>query len=145
MKRHTTKVCAITALVILVSASCATTSTTSTMWTDPAAGGTWARPGHVEWVREIVQRQQGNPAAGALAGALIGGFLFGGRGPRALVGAAGGAAIGASASQGSVETRSYEVFVRFDDGSTGMFVYAGYPPFRPGDPVVLTPQGLARG
>jgi outer membrane lipoprotein SlyB len=79
-----------------------------------------------------------------LAGALIGGFLFGGRGPRALVGAAGGAAVGAAASHGAVESRSYEVMVRFDDGTDGMFVFAGFPPFRPGDAVVLTSQGLAR-
>jgi hypothetical protein len=26
-----------------------------------------------------------------------------------------------------------------------MFVYGGYSPFRPGERVVLTPQGLARG
>ncbi|HEY4183686.1 MAG TPA: hypothetical protein VGP07_01400 [Polyangia bacterium] len=135
-------VLAVAALGTIGAIGCATTTTTATTWTDPQEQGYWSRPGRVEWVREIVQRQQGNPGAGALAGALIGGFLFGGRGPRALVGAAGGAAVGAAASQGSTESRSYEVLVRFGDGSTGMFVYAGPPPFRPGDPVALTPQGL---
>jgi hypothetical protein len=52
--------------------------------------------------------------------------------------------VGAAASQGSAESRTYQVLVRFDDGTYGMFVYAGYSPFRPGDAVVLTPQGLAR-
>ena len=94
-------------------------------------------------MREIIQRREGNPAGGALAGALIGGFLFGGRGPAALIGAAGGAAVGAAASQGSAETRTYQVLVRFDDGTYGMFVYANYPYFSPGQPVMLTPQGLA--
>ena len=75
---------------------------------------------------------------------MIGGFLFGGRGPGALVGAAGGAAVGASASQGSSETRNFQVLVRFDDGAYGMFVYGGYSPFAPGEAVVLTPRGLAR-
>jgi len=127
----------------LSTASCATTTTTSTTSTaGPAVGQ--LRFGHVETVQEIVERTQGNPAGGALAGALIGGFLFG-RGPARLIGAVGGAAIGASASQGYAERRTYHVLVRFeDDGSYGMFVYGGYSPFRPGEPVVLTPQGLAR-
>jgi outer membrane lipoprotein SlyB len=131
-------------LLVTSSLACATTSTSSTTWVDPGPNVNWARPGRVESVREIVQRVEGNPAGGALAGALIGGFLFGGRGPAALVGAAGGAAIGASASQGASETRSYQVLVRFDDGEFGMFVYGGFSPFRPGEAVVLTPQGLAR-
>jgi outer membrane lipoprotein SlyB len=130
------------ALVGLLAFGCSTTTTYST-WSESSAMGNWARPGHVESVREIVQRREGNPAGGALAGALIGGFLFGGRGPGALIGAAGGAAVGAAASQGSSETRTYQVLVRFDDGTYGMFVYANYPYFSPGQPVVLTAQGLA--
>lgn len=123
---------------------CATTSTTSSTWVDPAASGNWVRPGRVESVQEIVRRMEGNPAGGALAGALIGGFLFRGRGPATLFGAVGGAAVGAAASQGSSETRTYQVLVRFDDGTYGMFVFQGFSPFRPGEPVLLTPQGLAR-
>jgi outer membrane lipoprotein SlyB len=135
------------ALVLLVSLApaCATTTTTSTTWTDPAAVG-YGRAGSVEAVRLIVQRTEGNPAAGAVAGALIGGLLFGGgRGPAAVAGAVGGAAVGAAASQGRSEQRSYEIIVRFDDGGYGTFVYAGYSPFRPGERVVVTPGGLARG
>lgn len=131
-------------VLLLASVSCATTSTTSTTWVDPNAPASWMRTGRVESVQEIVQRVEGNPAGGALAGALIGGFLFRGRGPATLFGAASGAAIGAAASQGSAEKRTYQVLVRFDDGSYGMFVYRGYSPFRPGEAVVLTPQGLAR-
>ena len=134
----------LTALLAVSSFACATPSTSSTTWVDPAAPGNWARTGRVESVQEIVRRVRGDPVGGALAGALIGGFLFGGRGPGALVGAAGGAAIGASASQGSAETRTYQVLVHFDDGTYGMFVYGGYSPFRPGELVVLTPRGLAR-
>jgi outer membrane lipoprotein SlyB len=95
-------------------------------------------------VQEIARRVEGNPAGGALMGALIGGFLFGGRGPGALVGAAGGAAVGAAASQGTAETRDYQVTVRFDDGGYGQFMYRGFSPFGPGELVVLTPNGLAR-
>jgi outer membrane lipoprotein SlyB len=130
-------------LIATSSLACATTSTSSTTWVAPPGPG-WARPGRVESVQEIVRRVEGNPAGGALAGALIGGFLFGGRGPGALIGAAGGAAVGAAASQGGSETRTYQVLVRFDDGGYGMFVYGGFPPFRPGEIVVLTPQGLGR-
>jgi outer membrane lipoprotein SlyB len=129
--------------LVLSTSACATTATSSTTWVDPYPSGNWARPGRVESVREIVRRVEGNPAGGALAGALIGGFLFGGRGPGALIGAVGGAAIGASASQGSSETRTYQVLVLFDDGAYGMFVYGGVSPFGPGQAVVLTPGGLA--
>lgn len=122
---------------------CATTSTTSTTWTAAPATAGPPRFGYVESVQEVVRRTQGNPAGGALAGALIGGFLFG-RGPARLVGAAGGAAIGAAASQGYSEQRTYHVLVHFDDGTYGMFIYGAFSPFRPGEAVVLTPQGLAR-
>ena len=128
----------------LLTVGCVTTSTTSTTWTaPPVAAQEWARPGRVDWIREVVHREEGNPVGGALAGAIIGGML-GGRGPAAVVGAVGGAAIGAAASQGGAESRSYEVFVRYNDGGYQTFVYGGYSPFRPGEPVVLTPRGLGR-
>jgi outer membrane lipoprotein SlyB len=124
--------------------ACATTTTTSTTWTDPSVAGL-GRSGSVQAVQEIVQRTEGNPGAGAVAGALIGGFLFGGgRGPAAVAGAAGGAAVGAAASSGSAEQRTYQVMVRFDDGGYGEFVYGGFSPFRPGERVVVTSGGLAR-
>ncbi len=122
---------------------CVTTSTTSTTWSADAPAQEWARPGRVEWVREVVHRQQGNPVGGAVAGAIIGG-LIGGRGPAAVVGAVGGAAVGAAASQGGAESRSYEVFVRYQDGGHQMFMWPDYCPFRPGEGVVMTPRGLAR-
>jgi outer membrane lipoprotein SlyB len=131
-------------LLVALSPACATTTTTRTVWTDPAAVG-YGRTGRVDSVQEIVQRTEGNPAAGAVAGALIGGLLFGGGyGPSAVAGAVGGAAIGAAASQGASEQRTYEIVVRFDDGGYGEFVYAGYSPFRPGERVAVTPGGLAR-
>lgn len=131
-------------LLMTVPLACATTTTTRTVWTDPAVG-TSRRAGSVSSVQEIVQRTEGNPAAGAVAGGLIGGLLFGGmRGPAAVAGVAGGAAVGAAASQGATEQRTYQIVVRFDDGGYGEFVYAGFSPFRPGERVVVTPGGLAR-
>ena len=127
-------------------AGCATTAEYSTTWTEPSAGGnSWSRKGRVVSVQEIVRRQEGHPAAGAVTGALLGGLLFRGRGPASLFGAAAGAAAGAAVSQGGPETRTYQVMVRFEDGTSQLFVYPGYPPFAPGQPVTWTPQGLAPG
>jgi outer membrane lipoprotein SlyB len=132
------------ALALALSQACATTTTTRTVWTDSSAAG-FGRTGSVAEVQEIVQRTEGNPAAGAVAGGLLGGLVFGGgRGPSAVAGAAGGAAVGAAASQGAREDRSYQVVVRFDDGGYGEFVYAQFSPFRPGERVVVTSGGLAR-
>jgi outer membrane lipoprotein SlyB len=121
--------------------ACATTSA------EQPTSGNWVLYGRVENVRQTVHRDQGDPGAGAAAGAIIGGVLgtaLGGRGFGTFVGAAEGAMIGAQASQGSYVGYSFEVFVRFDDGSLRRFVYDDQLPFRPGDYVVWTPQGLAR-
>ncbi|ACL65148.1 outer membrane lipoprotein, putative [Anaeromyxobacter dehalogenans 2CP-1] len=144
--------------------ACVTTTTSTRTWGDPygGGGGDWVRYGRVESIREVVQKQQGNPGAGAVAGAVIGGLLGSALGGHthydrygyahthasaggAVVGAVGGAMIGAAASQGSnAEYRSYEVFVRYEDGGVERHVYQGYAPFRVGDAVALTANGLAR-
>lgn len=126
----------------LLAPACVVTSTETRSWGDPyAQGGGYERHGRVDHVREVVQRQRGDPVGGAVAGAIIGGLL-GGRGPAAVVGAIGGAAVGSSLSQGSAEYRWYEVTVRFDDGGYEVFTYRDHSPFRPGDLVVLGPRGL---
>jgi outer membrane lipoprotein SlyB len=138
-------------LVPLLGAACVTTTRRTTTWGGYA--GYTERTGHVEWIRETVERREGQPAAGAFAGAVIGGLLGSaiGGGYRhhhasaagAVAGAVGGAMVGAAASQGSSEERSCEVTVRFDDGGAETFVYPEYAPFRVGDAVRVTPQGLA--
>jgi outer membrane lipoprotein SlyB len=125
-----------------VAMGCATTTTYSTEY--PAGDEYSPREGVVESVRQVVQRVEGNPAGGAVAGALIGAVLFGGHGPRTLFGAAAGAATGAALSQGSYETRIYQVVVRFDNGTRGMFSYRDYSPFAPGDRIALGPDGPRR-
>ena len=139
------------ALVPALLSGCVATTTESRTWGEPYGydqGQGWVRYGHVESIRETVQRQQGDPGAGAVAGAIIGGLLGNsftqGNPVGTVAGAVGGAMVGANASQGSAEARSYEVFVRFDDGGVERFVYPGALPFRVGDRVSLTDRGLAR-
>jgi outer membrane lipoprotein SlyB len=132
---------------IALTSACTTTTTTTRSWGEPYNDGYWVRYGRVEHIRETIQREQGNPAGGALAGALIGGMIggsLGGGGAGTIMGAAGGAVVGAQASQGSAERRFYEILVRFDDGGVLSVVYEGYPPFRVGEFVQQTPQGLFR-
>jgi len=117
---------------------CATRSVTETTWAARPAPDELGRAGRVESVREVVQHVEGNPAGGALLGALIGGVLTRGR----PIGVVGGAAVGAAASQGAYERRVYEVRVRFYDGVAARFRYYGFSPFAPGARVVLAPDGL---
>jgi outer membrane lipoprotein SlyB len=140
-------------LPAMLLSGCVTTTVASRTWGpagDPNA--VWVRYGQVESIRETVVRQQGDPAAGAAAGAIVGGILGSviggphhhGGGAGAFFGAIGGAMVGAAASQGGPDMITYEVWVRFDDGGYETFVYAPPVPFRIGDRVSLTPQGLAR-
>jgi len=138
---------ALSLVLVALTSACTTTTTTTRTWGEPYNDGYWVRYGRVEQIRETIQRQQGNPVGGAVAGALIGGVIghsLLGRGAGTIVGAAGGAAVGAQASQGSAERRFYEIVVRFDDGGVQSVVYEGYPPFRVGEFVQQTPQGLFR-
>ena len=128
-------------LLVAGALGCATTTTTEVTWTTaPGAPDETGRLGTVESVHESVERIDGNPAGGALIGAVIGGVLTGGR----PVGVIGGAAVGAATSQGHAEHRMFDVRVRFDDGVLGTFRYEGYSPFPPGARVLLTPQGLGQ-
>jgi outer membrane lipoprotein SlyB len=127
----------------LLLGACVTTSTHTTTWNE-SSPQSWERVGRVESIRETVRRHEGDPAGGAVAGAVIGGLLGGGDGLGVLFGAVGGAIVGAAASQGSAEERYYELQIRFDDGTGQSFLYHYFPPFRPGEMVSWTPQGLVR-
>lgn len=119
----------------------------ATVETYPAPAENWLLYGQVENIRQLARYVHGDPAGGAVAGALIGGLLgtaIGGRGLGTVAGAAGGAAIGANSSQGGYVGSDFEVYVRFEDGSLRTFVYRDQLPFRRGDYVVWTPQGLSR-
>ncbi|HEX7505985.1 MAG TPA: hypothetical protein VF550_04385 [Polyangia bacterium] len=134
-------------LILLTALIPACATSESETWGQPTPQGNWVLYGRVENVRESLHHQHGDPAGGAVAGAIIGGVLgtaLGGRGFGTFLGATEGAMIGANSSQGGYVGRTLEVFVRFDDGSLRTFVYQDYLPFRPGDYVVWTAQGLAR-
>ncbi len=147
MKKTARRVALLVLPALLLGGCYATSYRSQTYGGDPYAQQ-WARYGHVESVRETVQRQQGDPGGGAVAGAIIGGLLgnamSGGHGGATVAGAMGGAMVGAAASQGGAEQRLYEVFVRFDDGALETFVYQNVLPFRVGEPVALTANGLER-
>jgi outer membrane lipoprotein SlyB len=113
----------------------------------PAPPPGWAFYGQVASVQERYEHVHGDPGGGAVAGAVIGGVLgtaLGGRGLGTFIGATEGAMIGANASSGGYVGIAYHVIVRFDDGSLRTFVYRNQLPFRPGDYVVWTAQGLYR-
>jgi len=112
----------------------------------PNAPGNWAMYGFVEGIQQRGEYVHGDPGGGAVAGAVIGGLLgtaLGGRGFGTFVGAAEGAAIGANSSAGGYVVPAFHVHVRFDDGSLRTFVYRNQLPFRQGERVVWTAQGLA--
>lgn len=128
-----------------IAGGCVTSTTSDRVWyAAPPQAAHWARPGTVDWVREVVHRREGNPAGGAAAGAVIGALLLGNDAPSTWFGLVAGAAVGAAASSGSEEQRNYEVGVRFDDGGTAVFVYPGQSPFGPGELVAQTQHGLVR-
>ena len=127
-----------------IGTSCATTTTTSSTYTTAAPAADVGKVGTVDSVKEVVTRTEGNPRRGAVAGGLIGGVLFHGSAASVLFGAAAGAATGAALSNArNSEHRGFEVRVSFEDGSEGVFTYAGSSPFSPGDRVVIERNGLA--
>lgn len=141
----TARLAALVLLPALMLSGCVATTTRTQTWSSDPYGQEWARYGRVESIRETVRTQQGDPGAGAVAGAIIGGLLFGGHHPaQTIFGMGAGAMVGAAASSGSAEDRYYEIFVRFDDGAVERYIYQNVLPFRVGDPVVLSSQGLSR-
>jgi outer membrane lipoprotein SlyB len=130
-------------LIVLLVQGCATVESEA----GPAPAGNWVLYGQVESIRQVARQVQGDPAGGAVAGAVIGGLLgtaLGGRGFGTFVGATEGAMIGAHSSQGGYVGTDFHVHVRFEDGSLRTFVYHDQLPFRGGEYVVWTPQGLSR-
>jgi outer membrane lipoprotein SlyB len=121
-----------------LAAGCYSESTTSRTYTaEPSPGPSYAQTGRVVQVQEVTRERRGQPLAGAAAGGLLGGAIFHSWGAAAV-----GAGIGALASSGGSSQRVVEVTVQFDTGERGVYDYRDYAPFRPGQRVVATEDGL---
>jgi len=105
-----------------------------------ATPATCAECGVIESVREIDAKGQGS-GLGAVGGAVVGGLLGNqvgaGRGKDVMtvVGAVGGAVAGNEVEKRVKTTRSYQVTVRLNDGSSRVINEAGVPAWRTGDKV----------
>lgn len=96
--------------------------------------------GVIESVREIATKGEGS-GIGAVGGAVVGGALGhqvgGGRGQDVMtvVGAVGGALAGHEVEKRVKSTKSYEITVRFDDGTSRVFTETNAPTWRVGDKI----------
>jgi outer membrane lipoprotein SlyB len=99
-----------------------------------------AECGVVESVREIETMGEGS-GIGAVGGAVVGGVIGhqigDGRGQKiaTVVGAVGGAVAGNEIEKRVNTTKSYEITVRFEDGSSRVIHEASAPSWRTGDRV----------
>lgn len=96
--------------------------------------------GTVESIREIEKPGQAG-GAGAVAGGLLGGLLGHqvgngrGRDVMTVVGAVGGAVAGHQVEKNVKKAKTYEIMVRFEDGSTQTIAQETAPAWRAGDRV----------
>ena len=106
------------------------------------AVSTCAECGVIESVREVDAQGKGS-GLGAIGGAVVGGLLGNqvgaGRGKDAMtvIGAVGGAVAGNEVEKRVKTTRSYEVTVRLNDGSSRAISEAGQPTWHIGDKVKI--------
>ncbi len=96
--------------------------------------------GTIESIREIEKPGQAS-GAGAVAGGLLGGLLGHqvgngrGRDVMAVVGAVGGAVAGNQVEKNVKKAKTYEIMVRFEDGTTQTIPQETAPAWRTGDKV----------
>jgi outer membrane lipoprotein SlyB len=108
----------------------------------PVPAAKCAECGVIESVREIAAKGQGS-GIGAVGGAVVGGLLGnqvgGGRGKDVMtvVGAVGGAVAGNEVEKQVKATKSYEVTVRLNDGSSRVINEASAPSWRTGDKIKI--------
>jgi outer membrane lipoprotein SlyB len=94
----------------------------------------------IEEVREVEKAGTGS-GAGAVGGAVVGGVLGhqvgSGRGKdvATVLGAIGGAFGGNAIEKNARKTVEYQIVVRYEDGTKGLFVQATPPSWRSGDKV----------
>ena len=96
----------------------------------------------IEEVREVEKAGQAS-GGGAVAGAVVGGVLGhqvgGGRGKdvATVLGAVGGGFAGHQIEKNVKKTREYQIVVRYEDGTQGLFTQDTPPSWRPGDKVKI--------
>lgn len=98
--------------------------------------------GVIESVREIEKKGEGSglgAAAGGVAGGVLGHQTGGGRGRDVMtvLGAIGGAVAGHQIEKNVKKAKSYEIAIRFDDGSSQRITQGNPPAWRSGDKVKL--------
>jgi outer membrane lipoprotein SlyB len=103
--------------------------------------------GNVESVRVITHRAQGSglgAAGGAVLGGLLGHQVGGGNGQKiaTVAGAVGGAVVGNQVEGNMKATKSYEIRVRLDNGSTRTFHQNSAPRWASGDRVRIVKGAL---
>lgn len=96
--------------------------------------------GVIEAIRETEKPGEGT-GVGAMAGTVVGGMLGNqvgkgnGRDAMTIIGAVGGAIAGHQIEKSTKKTRSHEIVVRFDDGTTRTLSQSSPPSWRAGDRV----------
>jgi outer membrane lipoprotein SlyB len=108
----------------------------------PVVAATCRECAVIEEVREIEKAGQAS-GVGAVGGAVVGGVLGhqvgGGRGKdlATVVGAIGGGVAGHQIEKNVKKTKEYQITVRYEDGSKGLFTQESPPSWRPGDKVKI--------
>ncbi|MDO8596930.1 MAG: glycine zipper 2TM domain-containing protein, partial [Sulfuricaulis sp.] len=102
--------------------------------------------GVIQSVREIETKGEGSgigTVGGAVVGGVLGNQIGDGSDIATVVGAVGGAVAGNEIEKHVKSVKSYEITVRFDDGSTRVISEANVPAWRTGDKVKVT-NGVIR-
>ena len=103
----------------------------------------------VEEVREVEKAGQAS-GAGAVGGAVVGGVIGhqmgGGRGKdvATVLGVLGGGLAGNQIEKNAKKTVEYQIIIRYEDGSKGLFTQATPPTWRSGDKVKVI-NGVIQG
>lgn len=96
----------------------------------------------IEEVREVEKAGEaggGGAVAGGVVGGVLGHRIGSGRGNdiATVLGAVGGAVAGHQIEKNANKTKEYQIFVRYEDGSRGLFTQGTPPSWRPGDKVKI--------
>jgi len=108
----------------------------------PVVAATCRECAVIEEVREIEKAGQasgGGAAAGAVVGGVLGHQVGSGRGKdvATVLGAVGGGFAGHQIEKNVRKTKEYQIFVRYEDGTKGLFTQETPPSWRPGDKVKI--------